>query len=125
MYLPHQKNKDIDVLKKTFRPHTEGMLLSELDIINRDPEDFKVSFRPGTPRGVKKWVKANGVRIGQTKVGSRPIYRLHTIPPFLLKKPDFGDGILPIIKKVAAKTIGLDLVSVKPMSAPLGKLIYL
>lgn len=33
--------------------------------------------------------------------------------------------IFPLIQKVAARTIGLDLVSVQPMSAPIGHLSYL
>lgn len=116
MQLPHQKNRDIDVLKRTFRPHTEGMLLSELRIEKQDPEDFQVSFSPGTPKGVKKWVKAHGTRIGQN-TWSNPIYRLHTIPPFLLKT-DFDNIVFPTITRVAAKL----LAKVKPMSAPTGKL---
>jgi hypothetical protein len=33
-------------------------------------------------------------------------------------------GIFPIVQAVAARTIGLDLVSVQPMSAPTGELMY-
>lgn len=40
------------------------------------------------------------------------------------KEPIF-DSVLPIIQRVAARTIGLDLVSVQPMSAPTGQLTYL
>jgi hypothetical protein len=38
---------------------------------------------------------------------------------------DCNEGLLPLSMKVAAKTIGLDLVAVKPMSAPVGHLAYL
>lgn len=34
-------------------------------------------------------------------------------------------NMLPIAMKVAARTVGLDLVSVQPMSAPLGTLHYM
>jgi hypothetical protein len=34
------------------------------------------------------------------------------------------EGIFPIVQAVAARTIGLDLVSVQPMSAPTGELMY-
>lgn len=34
-------------------------------------------------------------------------------------------NMLPITMKVAARTVGLDLVSVRPMSAPLGTLHYM
>jgi hypothetical protein len=34
-------------------------------------------------------------------------------------------NMLPIAMKVAARTVGLDLVSVQPMSAPLGTLHYI
>ena len=42
--------------------------------------------------------------------------------------PNYGDyrsSILPIARKVAAQTIGLDLVSVNPVSAPSISLMYL
>jgi Major capsid protein Gp23 len=34
-------------------------------------------------------------------------------------------GILPISMKIAAKTIGMDLVAVQPLSAPVGNLTYM
>lgn len=41
--------------------------------------------------------------------------------------PHFGnsDGLLPFARQVASKTIGLDLVEVKPMSSPSVNLMYL
>lgn len=38
---------------------------------------------------------------------------------------EYIDSLLPISRNVVAKTVGLDLVSVQPMSAPIGQLIYL
>ena len=37
---------------------------------------------------------------------------------------EYIDSLLPISRNVVAKTVGLDLVSVQPMSAPIGQLIY-
>ena len=36
---------------------------------------------------------------------------------------EYIDSLLPISRNVVAKTVGLDLVSVQPMSAPIGQLI--
>lgn len=38
---------------------------------------------------------------------------------------DLSNLTFPTIRTIAAKTIGVDLVEVKPMSAPLGTLLYL
>jgi hypothetical protein len=38
---------------------------------------------------------------------------------------DQNDFFFPLIKNIAAKTIGFDLVSVQPMSGPIGKVAYL
>lgn len=40
-------------------------------------------------------------------------------------EPDFGNIILPIARRVAAQTIGLDLVNVQPLAAPQGLLHYI
>lgn len=37
---------------------------------------------------------------------------------------DIFNNILPIVQRVAARTIGLDLVSVKPFDGPTGNLLY-
>jgi hypothetical protein len=38
---------------------------------------------------------------------------------------EFGNLMFPVIQQVAARTISLDLISVQPMSAPTGDLLYL
>ena len=38
---------------------------------------------------------------------------------------DWGIIAMPLVKRVFAQTIGVDLVSVQPLSAPLGNLIYM
>ncbi len=38
--------------------------------------------------------------------------------------PDLWDSVFPMVKQVFAKTAGLELVSVAPMSAPSGTLFY-
>lgn len=38
---------------------------------------------------------------------------------------DFGNIVMPLVQSVAARTIGMDLVPVQPMSAPKGQLLYL
>jgi hypothetical protein len=37
---------------------------------------------------------------------------------------DIFEGILPLVQRVAARTIGMDLVSVQPLAAPTGQLLY-
>jgi hypothetical protein len=39
--------------------------------------------------------------------------------------PGIDEAILPIVQRISARTIGMDLVSVQPMSAPKGNLFYL
>ena len=39
--------------------------------------------------------------------------------------PDFGNIILPMVRRVAAQTMGLDLVPVQPLGAPQGLLHYI
>ena len=39
--------------------------------------------------------------------------------------PGFGGIALPMIRRVAAQTIGLDLVAVQPLATPTGLLTYL
>jgi hypothetical protein len=39
--------------------------------------------------------------------------------------PGFGNIMLPILRRVAARTIGLDLVTVQPLAAPTGLITYL
>jgi len=39
--------------------------------------------------------------------------------------PDFGNIAFPLIRRVAARTMGLDLVAVQPLAAPTGLLTYL
>lgn len=39
--------------------------------------------------------------------------------------PDFGNIMFPIARRVAAQTIGLDLVTVQPLAAPTGLITYL
>jgi len=43
---------------------------------------------------------------------------------FWTTKEQLFEGVFPIVQAVAARTIGLDLVSVQPMSAPTGELMY-
>lgn len=38
---------------------------------------------------------------------------------------DWGNIAMPLVKRVFAQTIGLDLVSVQPLSAPIGNLVYM
>jgi len=38
---------------------------------------------------------------------------------------EFGNLVFPVIQQVAARTISQDLISVQPMSAPTGDLLYL
>lgn len=44
---------------------------------------------------------------------------------FWSTKEQLFDGIFPIVQAVAARTIGLDLVSVQPMSGPTGQLFHM
>ncbi len=43
---------------------------------------------------------------------------------FWTTKEQLFEGVFPIVQAVAARTIGLDLVPVQPMSAPTGELMY-
>jgi hypothetical protein len=43
---------------------------------------------------------------------------------FWTTKEQLFEGVFPIVQAVAARTIGLDLVSVQPMLAPTGELMY-
>lgn len=41
-----------------------------------------------------------------------------------ITSPELWDSVFPIVKQVFAKTVGLEIVSVVPMSAPSGTLFY-
>jgi len=48
-----------------------------------------------------------------------------TTPVSSLTGNNSTPNLMPVAMKIAAQTIGLDLVSVKPLSAPLGNLMYI
>ena len=55
-----------------------------------------------------------------------PILGIHRRPSDKFRTYNmFGGGAMPFIKNVSASTIGLDLVAVQPMSAPVGQLFYI
>jgi hypothetical protein len=68
----------------------------------------------------KKWAEDLMGRYGQLQemIDNAPISGIEC-------KPDNTDIFLPMQQRVFAKTVGLDLVEVKPMSAPTGMLFYM
>ena len=65
---------------------------------------------------------------GLKKLSRIKLKRKRSLKKFLMNPEKYvkfpGISLLPMAMKVAAKTIGLDLVTVVPMSAPIGKLFY-